>query len=204
MQRRLLPFLVLGIVACLPAAAHAVTTYIAGNHALLPNTPGQVIQLTVSSDDVGLQGVNVAVTTGDGGPNNGGAIPAPIITAIDIITGTIFAANNTGQGGTIIGPDQYAFASTTTTSGTVNANGVLASLTIDTTGFFAGNWLLSVSGNNVIGFPPTDGAGSTGVTDAYQDGSLFIEVVPEPSTIVLGLFAAAGMAAVVIRRRRSA
>jgi MYXO-CTERM domain-containing protein len=57
-----------------------------------------------------------------------------------------------------------------------------------------------------VGFPqPTFNFAPTAVVrdDFSTDATAYIQVVPEPTSVVLGLFAAAGLGAVVIRRRRA-
>jgi hypothetical protein len=79
-------------------------------------------------------------------------IDGPTIQNVDILTDTIFAANNTGtidQDG--LPPDLYPqieWRSTTTNHDTVIADGLLAIVAIDTTGFPSGNWVLGM--NNTL------------------------------------------------------
>jgi hypothetical protein len=182
----------------LPVASAATIT--GGVHNLLPNTPGQVIQIMASGGD-SVEGIVLSVITGDGGSTYGGSIEAPGITFIDVLApGKIFGTpNNTGDLGIFFNGDQAASTSTTTPSGSVIANGLLATVTIDTTGFVGGSYVLDLTGLNESLLPSSSFPG-----DPTQVINGVLNIVPEPSSIVLGLFAAAGMAAVVIRRRRSA
>jgi len=66
-----------------------------GEHVLLPNRPGQVIEVLVSGGDA-VQAVHFYAQIGGGGPELGG-VPAPAIESVDILTGTIFEGNNIGQ-----------------------------------------------------------------------------------------------------------
>lgn len=145
-----------------------------GSHVLLPNTAGQVIQIYVIGE-VAVQGLNFNIQVADGGPEAaawGGSIDGPEIQGLDIITGTIFASSNTGGGDDSDGAypadsiPQWEFRDTTTNSGTVVANGLLATVTIDTTGFTSGSWSL-VIGETVNG--PTDFAGLAAV---ITDGTI--------------------------------
>jgi hypothetical protein len=183
----------------LPATAHAVISIVAGNH-VLPNTPGLYTIPVMAYGPDPIQGFNLNLVTGDGGPNiggpSGGTIPAPIITAVDVIgPGTIFELNNTGNRGFIYN-DQIAERWTTTDSGWVepDANGnLLALVTVDTTGFGPGTWHFGVTGAFGGLFLPSDLAGSeypplgSGIEVPFTltDGS--ITIVPEPSTIVMCL-----------------
>ncbi len=190
---------------------------------LQPNMPNQAIQIFVSSANIGVSGFVLEAQIADGGPNEGfntpGVINGPTITA-DVLTGTIFASNHnpvTQPGGGSEGP-MTAFYSVTTQNGTVPSNGLLATLFVDTTGFGPGSgpWELDIGGHQglydndagPIGNNLPTGSSSLPGTSAsitWLNSSLIIPV-PEPSSIVLGLFAAAGLGFVAIRRkaRRSA
>jgi hypothetical protein len=180
----------------LTAVAQAVPTVTAGNHLLAPNTPGQVIPILVSSANENVAGLDLYLYL------NGNSGLGPIITAVDVIgPGTIFNPNNVGQfslGPPYDVPGQQPSAITTTASGFVVANGTLAFVTVDTTGVAGGVFPLGLF-NPDLG--PTDFAVNPGFDAILVDGS--ITVVPEPASIVMGLFAAAGIGAVVIRRRRA-
>jgi len=184
------------LVACSAIAASAAPTITAGYHQLLPNTPGQVISILASGEGAAdaLQGVDLFLVVG-------GGTDGPIVTGLDLIgAGTIFAGNNTGQqdfGAPYIPPSREVVGITTTTSGTVSPNGVLAYLTLDTTGLTSGDFTLSLT-SEVIG--PSVLYPSGGASTILVNGTL--SVVPEPGSIVLGMFGAIGIAAIAIRRRR--
>ncbi len=120
-----------------------------GHHYVLPNTPGQSIEIFVTGGD-DVQGLNFYVQVGDGGPAVGGT-PGPVIEAADIVTGTIFAANNVGETdfdgpGSPDALPQWEGLNTVTAAGTVAADGLLATVTIDTSSFSIGKWALLVGG----------------------------------------------------------
>ena len=126
-------------------------TIIVGDHVLAPNTAGQAIPITVTGGDE-VAGVNLYVQIGDGGPElSDFGFPAgtdgPAITAVDLKTETIFAGVNAPQDNQE-GIPQVAVSSIEflTPEATTNADGLLASLTIDTTGFTDGRWDLSLGG----------------------------------------------------------
>jgi hypothetical protein len=113
----------------------------------------------------------------------------------DLLTGTIFGAQpNFGQTPNIAGIPQIAAEGVVLQSGTISADGLLATLTIDTTGFFAGDpvtsWTLNMSStlNGVTDF--------AGAPAQITDGT--ITLVPEPAT--LSLLGLGGLA--MLRRRR--
>ena len=137
-----------------------------GEHVLQPNQPGQTITINVSGVTP-VQGLTLNLQVADGGFLAGGSINGPKITAVDIVTGTIFAGNNTAPQDPGSVP-QVAIRSITTASGTINANGLLVTVTIDTTSFDSGTWSLSLR-NTRNG--PTDFAG---VTANITDGSILI------------------------------
>ena len=109
-----------------------------GTHTLQPNTPGQRVQIFVTGG-LAVQGMNFNAQIADGGPELGGSIDGPDITGVDVLAGTIFANNNTGQQnpGSF---SQLGIRYTTTNTGTVNASGLLGTITIDTTGFSSGGF----------------------------------------------------------------
>ncbi len=144
-----------------------------GTHVLEPNTPGQTIPIYVSGGWP-VQGLNFNVQIADGGPLAGGTLLAPVITGVDILTATVFAASNTGirtDADDAAGDDpvpQHAYRGTTTAAGMVNADGLLATVTIDTTGFERGSWSLTLS-NTING--ATDFAGQAA---AVVDGLIVL------------------------------
>jgi len=162
--------------------AGAVPTIVVGTHELRPNQPGQTVQIFVTGgDDVG--GVNFYVQTANGGPEAeaqgwippGTAIVGPAITEFDLLTGTIFAGDNMGQfGGLPPGAfPQIALGGTVMNNGYVPANGLLATVTIDTTGFLSGSFALSLSVADVT----TDFAG---IPADITDGAIHIVADAEP------------------------
>src|SRR5437763_16472584 len=82
--------------ALLSQAALANTTITVGDHTLDPNKAGQHVQLFAHGNDH-VGGIDL-YTQIDGAPNKGKDVAGPKITDLDILTGTIFANNNTGVG----------------------------------------------------------------------------------------------------------
>ena len=83
---------------------------------------------------------------------------------------------------------------TTTQSGSVAADGVLAWVTFDTTGLMASDGPFTLSMNDTLN-GATDFAG---IPATITDGQLSIVAVPEPNACTLFLFAFGGLA---VRRR---
>ena len=148
---------------------------VVGEHELLPDTPNQSIEIMVSGGD-NVQGLNFRVQVADGGthPMAGGSIDGPMISNIDLLSGTIFDGNNTGQND-ILSLPQVWVQSTTSANDTVPADGLLATVTIDTTGFMEGEFDLRVGDtlDNATDF--------AGVAVDITDGLLRISV-PEPAS----------------------
>ncbi len=181
------------VVVLIAAGSVSADMYIdVGNHLLLPDTPGQTVRFMVSTDAGNtVGGCNFNAEIAGGGPAYGGEL-GPAITAVEMEAGTIFADNNTGQRdlGSLA---QLATYSIVTTSGTVPADGLLATLTIDTTGFTTpgATWTLEL-GHTLNG--------TTDFAPAFvmiTEGTL--EIIPEPTS--LALLPLAGLALLGRRRR---
>ena len=190
----------LAILVCLASAAQATPTIVVGNY----NTDfgaNNVIQIFVTGGDP-VQGLNFIMDINDNQPGGG------VITAVDLLTGTIFAANNTGQGGSPHPPATKIKQTVVTASGTVSANGLLATVTISMIGVPSGFYDLRMTGM------ATAGGGSTTnfavdmfgnpITANITNGHIGDFDFPEPPSIVLGLFALAGLSAIANRKRRTA
>jgi hypothetical protein len=133
--------------------------------------PGQQVQIQVTGGEA-VSGIDLFVQVGDGGTTVGGDDTGPKITSLDLVTGTIFAANHTDV---FTDPAPLIWgATTTTTTGTVAASGLLATLTIDTTGISTGQFDLILN-------PPATGPtafADAGVVTNLTNGLLQIGVAP--------------------------
>ena len=132
-------------------------TIYAGHHVLLPDTAGQGVPIyVVGGHDVDAVALNVQVDEGRG--------ESPRIELIDVITDTIFAANNTGPRRDLdgSGPEdvvpQWEYAGTTTREGYVAAHGLLATVCVSTEGLTAGDYVFRVrgtlNGDTALGLVP--------------------------------------------------
>ncbi|MFV2067995.1 MAG: hypothetical protein ACC645_13560, partial [Pirellulales bacterium] len=146
----------IGFLWGLASCALGASIVVVGNQALLPNTANQTIAINVMGSEL-VQGLNFRVQVEDGGPLPPAAGPptGPVITAVDLITGTIFDGNVSEQTD-LLSLEQIWVQSVTTQSGTVIADGLLASVTFDTTGFWQGSFQLALA-DTLDG--PTDFAG---------------------------------------------
>jgi hypothetical protein len=214
-------FLALGLTS-VAMSAPAITVGNANNITATSANQINTIQINYDAFNGGgtMSGQTLYVSVGDEG--NGGDDPAdagePFITAIDGLTGTPWASNNTGGSISQVVQQMWSFDVTSAT-GEVAATGLALSVTInrngapvgvpiglrvfvgvpDLAGPYASNWSNSQSVG--VAFLTQDNAsGLNGVT-GVADGSF--TYVPEPSSVVLGLMAAAGLAVVAIRRRGS-
>jgi len=195
------------ILLGLATLAQASSTLVVGNHILAANTnggPQNTIQISISGTDANIAGAVINAQVADGGPVPGGVIVGPGFTGDMLQPGSLFLGNNTGitdlNPGFVNG-NQLVLLQTSTASGVVSDVGgkLLVTLTFDTTGFGPGIWPLLFSGtlNGDTGIGATTGVLNLAITNGT------IQIIPEPSSIVLGLFAAAGLAAVAVRKNRA-
>jgi len=151
-----------------------------GEHVLLPDTPGQVIPIYVSGGS-SVQGVVFNVQVADGYDD----VPCsttdgPNIANVDLVgTETVFGGiSNTGNN-IIETRDQIWIVGAATSTGTVAADGLLANLTIDTTGWFGGEgpWQLRLGGtfNGDTNFQSPEGQ----IVPAIINGSIRIDCLPQ-------------------------
>jgi hypothetical protein len=209
--------------------ALAVPAITVGDSHPLPNTSAnQTNTIDIFYDSVSgggpMQGQTIYISVADENDGGLGTVTAgePFISAVDALTGTVWASNNAGNPAPAPVTDNQVWSyALTTGTGTNDATGKLLTVTINRNGAPAGStWGLRV----FIGVPGLGGPYSSawdnqaqlGVAFTTQDNAsgwngvtgvpdgAFSYLIPEPSSIVLGLFAAAGLGAVVIRRRRAA
>lgn len=146
-----------------------------GDLTVAPNTAGQTIEVFVSGG-APVDSIELNILIGDGGAIAGGTNPNfDLVQGVDILAGTIFDGNNNGVSGAQLAQDGFAFDSTSTTSGTVAADGLIATITLDTTGLNSGSFSISTdSGISIQG--PTTFAGASGIiTPTQANGVIMIE-----------------------------
>lgn len=175
----------LSAAAALPVITPSTTT-------LLPNTPDQSIQFFVAGTD-NLVGEDLNFQINDG-------LSGPTLSFADIFAGTIFATNNTGNsqhGIYTTGPmaNRIGIFQTTTNTGTVIDNGLLATIKVSTVGLQSGTFHVNLHGT---GNGDSDMILSDSTTFAPSYSSPLFTIVPEPSSLGL-LLVGAGVLA--LRRR---
>jgi hypothetical protein len=224
MRRRVL--LLLGVIVLVPAIAQAAVTVTVGTHNLLSMTAGQTISIMLSgasfgSDDV-YNGSDWRTTIAAGGPVVTHVFGRAIAGSNSLaqISGSIWAS---GFNGINAAPDSQFPSSTgqrvagsagAPGLGDIDNNGIFLTLTIDTTpvGLGGGSFALSLTGHPLgttkvyrneldENGDPTGNLIDIGAT--LVNGVLNVPVVPEPSSIVLGMFAVAGLSYVAVRRHRA-
>ncbi len=141
-----------------PSALAANPTVVVGNHVLIP-LPGQSFTIPVTGG-VAVSGVDFNAEVANGGTSNGGT-PGPAITNVNLISGTIFASNNSGQQNGTTFPSQLYSGVVITNSGTVTTTGTLATMTFDPSNFIGGIYSLKL-----VGFSNGPISGDTDFVDA--------------------------------------
>jgi len=186
-------FFALALVSAMSTSALAVTNVIGGNHVFTVGTGLQTFPIIAASDSgEQIAGIDLYLVMDGLGP---------IITNVDLINGTVFQPNNVGQSG--FGAPEYETPGrepayfTTTSAGSV-PTGIVALITIDTNSAAVGNYLLSL--DSPIFGPSAVYVGAT--PGGFVNGIVSLQPIPEPGSVVLALFGAAGLGLVAIRRRR--
>ncbi|MGA2797513.1 MAG: PEP-CTERM sorting domain-containing protein [Thermoguttaceae bacterium] len=195
MNRRILGYGLWLLLTVSPALGSPLVS-VSDQYMLNTNAQRQIPILVSSSPAEQVEGVDLAVQIGDGGTVNGGVNTAPRITNLDVIgPGTIFHGNNTGTGtlddGTPLpvylgsaGNNLIAATATSTSSGTVGANGVLAWLTVNPSGAPVGSAyqvILQNVGANYVKGPWTSDFGDTSAS--FPAGIAYIHIVNLHQTI---------------------
>ena len=166
---------------------------------LQAETANQVVQIFATGivADGGADAMEFDVQIGDGGSDLGGTDTAPVITSIDLITGTVWAPNSPNQQDVVEFP--LARQSTVDTTSLVTTDGLIATIEFDTTGFGVGeiDFLL----NGVAGsFDTTLFQGVNTLTTIAPNGIIRVTAIPEPASAGVLLI---GLIGVGFRRRRS-
>jgi hypothetical protein len=190
----------------LSPGAHGALLIDVGTFSVLPNTPGQVLDIYVLNtgpEPVSVAGLSLNVQVGDSGPADRGGLgllPGPSVASVNILTDALFGGNNTGQVDGA-GALQFANARTTTSSGAIDVEVgspfLLGRVEVDTTGFFfPGSWELRL-GNTVNGSTRFFDELGNVIIPTITDG--IITAVPEPASAAV----AAGLGALLYAAARA-
>ena len=174
-----------------------------GDIRLLPGTPGQKVPIYVQGGDNVIQ-VQFKVQIADGGIGvSGQQVTGPSITSVDLVTDTIFGTNHNDQS-----PDAYdcvvvpqlANTGIITQHDAVAGEGLLATITIDTTHFteIGPSYSLNLKGTIITGSPDTQFNNGDVRVDITNGTIIISSDVPEPATGLLVL----GGAGLLLRRRK--
>jgi len=143
----------------------------AGNHHLLPDTAGQVLELRLTGGGV-IRWADVKIQIGDGGPElSQMGMPegedGPDITSVEFLGG-VFPEGGTSRMDRVILP-QFVYSSVRIEDGASTAEGVLVRLTVDTRGFElgAGPWEIRVA--STVRGGTTFGGSGVGIVDGWID-----------------------------------
>jgi hypothetical protein len=137
-----------------------------------------------------ITGLDFYLQTADGGPEAaafGGTTKAPAVTAVDIVSGTIFALDHDTPLGGPIFPQVNNASVFTTLSGTVpntealSGSSKVATVTLDATGVPPGLYTMTVK--NVLGGAATTVYFTQGpdFVPTLIDGTINVTAVPEPN-----------------------
>ena len=217
MRRRVV--LLMGLVLLVPALAHGAVTINVGNWTLNPNQANQTVDAnTLAPIELSMAGTDA--TSGMDLYNwiNGGVAGGPIIDGFSGNgTTTVGAATANGSGtflyqgagfsnmvgGHSVNPPDTGLSTSAGffTFGSFAANSApFAGYSFSTVGVLPGTYSWSLTGHplsSTIAYAP---GGTTALSLTIVNGT--ITVTPEPGSMLLCLFGAAGVAVVAIRRRR--
>ena len=174
----------LGIVVVFGVAAVAGATpdIVVGTHRLIENKADQTIEIYVTGGD-DVQGLEFDVRIG-------GGTSGPIFEDVDIFSGAIFVAHEANHYTSSYVNDRDAYQGVTTTGGYISTYGLLATLTIDTTGLYDGEYDLSLIDTT---------EGRTNFAGVHVDITDGLIIIPEPTSMMI-ILVGSGL---LIRRRRN-
>jgi hypothetical protein len=202
-----------GLVALAASSVARAAVVNVGANVLLADTPNQKITLLIAGVEQ-VAGEDFFAQIGDGGAANHGTATKPVFTNVDILTNSIFAANSVGAQGDPNGSPSGSNAGhpliwvdgTVTAAGAVADTGVLATLTIDTTGVSSGTFALLLTGvADTLGGFDTTLRNSSGdpIALSVTNGSITV-LAPEPTVASAIGAGAAGWLILARRGRRPA
>ncbi|MEM8872654.1 MAG: hypothetical protein AAGD32_00205 [Planctomycetota bacterium] len=167
-------FIATTVAFCLVGSARGATIDV-GTFNLAADTPGQTLEINVTGGDA-VAGVDFFAEI-----FNDALAVTPVIADVDLLTGTIFGElGSANQTNSIAEPTRiYSIIDATETA---NADGLLVTLEVDTTGVSDASFNLLLAG-------VADGAADTqffdlagaGITTNIVNGLIVVAAVPEPA-----------------------
>ncbi len=154
---------------------------VVGDHVLMPDQANQNIILYVSGVDL-VTGFNLRAQIGDGS----GPSAEPVFQDINFAGGIWDSYPYTTLGGPIASAEQYAQASVVfNESGqSVDSNGILVELVIDTTGIYDGVYNLNLAGTDIGVDSTFIAVGGAEMPANITNGSIIVQAAP-PATLVM-------------------
>lgn len=203
MRKHLFAAVVVALLFSVPTLGALVITV--GDNPLLENTAGQTVDIYMTGGD-GIDGVNFRAQIADGYPEVGGSsVDGPDFQGLDATSaGMIFSGESATQTFMFAQATEWNFSADPSATG----SGLLATLTIDTTGHFVTDavtsWALDLEGMVFGDTTAFTGPPLTNVPISITNGTIFLTAIPEPAIVVqlLGL-AGAGTLGLWFRRRKS-
>lgn len=143
-----------------------------------------------------VQGLNLHVTIENGGPDvtPGSRVAPPIRNVSTTTAGMVFGQNSDQQN--VVTLPQAWVVNTTTRSGTVRADGILAYVTLDTLSYQPGDGPFRLTLEDPAGVD----SDFAGIPLGWNEITIQIGAVPEPATC--GLLLPVGLAVLRLRSRR--
>ena len=183
----------LGLAAA-PAGAATITV---GDEAVRQGEQAVFDVIVILDEDEQFTNTDLIIQVGGGDLDVGGDDTGPTIASLELIDGTVY--EGTGATGTVTFDGTRTKASTTIVpvGGTpFSEGGVVAVLTVDTTGVVPGTYDVLFEIPGVGGSNTFDPRGDT--LDTVINGSVTVAAIPEPASL-----AGLGLMGLALRRRRA-
>lgn len=202
MHRALFGGLLIGLLAVCPASAGLIIDVGVGTNPVYADSTGQIVKIYatgfVPGTDPQVTGFNLRAQLGDGPV---GGFNEPVFQAIDF-SGGIWDAGSTTVSGVGPAPGEEYFAAKSVSFDSdlwVDADGLIATLVIDTTGYDAGT-----SFDLILEDPGDWASDYVGQAAVITNGTITLNAIPEPAVMVqlFGLMAAGGPLFWLRRRKR--
>ena len=131
------------VATLLPLGAQAALVISGGSIELEPDTPDQAfpIQVFNSGSPLPVRGLQLNIEIGDSASQM-----APVIADVELLSGTVFETDNTGQGGGMDTSSRFEVSVLENPRAPIpelpSGDSLAATIVFDTTGLFSGSWRL--------------------------------------------------------------